>query len=85
MFFKSLPLHLVYVLGSFIYFARAGRTGPFLRAKARVIAGLPSLMAKRRAIQRQRTASPANIDGLLEKRWLQSKAGKYRDKNYAQG
>lgn len=73
LFWKYLPLHLVYVAGAFIYFARMGRAKAFLRAKIDVLRNLGSVLRKRRKIQQMRTATVTEIDHLLEHRWFRAK------------
>jgi len=67
---RTLPGHLLYNLAAAAYFARAGRLGTFLRAKAAAIGGLAGVLRKRAAIQRAARASGSDIWPLLERRWL---------------
>lgn len=73
LFWKYLPLHLMYVAGSFGYFARIGKSKAFFKAKIDVLKNLGSILRKRRKIQRMRTATVDDIDCLLERKWFQSK------------
>ncbi len=78
LFIKYLPLHLVYMLGSMIYFAKEGRLGSFLRAKWAMAMNIPKLIRKRKLIQSRRTVSSAVIDSLLDRDWLGSKLKKLK-------
>lgn len=70
------PLHLVYTVGSFVYFAKIGRGRAFLRAKWDAMKQLPSLLHKRQAIQRTRKVSSKEIDALLSRTWFKLKLTK---------
>lgn len=83
--FKYWPLHLAYGLGSFLYFARAGRLKAFLRAKRDFLEMLPELTRKRKKVQARRALNPAEVEALLEKRWLGVKAKKFKNPNLASG
>ncbi|MDO9390507.1 MAG: glycosyltransferase family 2 protein [bacterium] len=85
LFFKYLPLHLAYALGSFWYFAKVGQAGAFLRAKRDLVRQIPALVSQRNAIQTGKTVSSGAIDGLLEKNWLTAKVSKYRKNDHAKG
>jgi len=85
LFFKYLPLHLAYVLGSFWYFLKVGQSGAFIRAKCSLIRQISLLISQRNALQARKTISPDAIDGLLEKKWLDAKINKYRKNNHAKG
>jgi GT2 family glycosyltransferase len=67
---RTLPDHLVYDLAAAIHFARLGLLGTFLRAKAAALGRLPSVLRKRAAVQRGRTASSREIWVHLERRWV---------------
>lgn len=62
---RSAPRRLLYELGSALYFFRLGSGGPFLRAKLDVLLGLPSVLKKRRVIQKQNTLTGSQLRGLL--------------------
>jgi GT2 family glycosyltransferase len=85
LFLKYLPLHLAYAAGSFWYFLKVGRSGAFIRAKYDLLRQLPALISKRRMIQYRRTVSSAAVEGLLEKKWLGAKIGKFKLKDPARG
>ena len=67
---RTLPGHVLYNLAAAVYFARAGRLGTFLKAKAAALAGLPGVLRKRSQIQRRARASWRSVWPLLERRWL---------------
>jgi len=58
---RSLPFRMLYEFGAAIYFTRKGDGAAFLKSKLAVLQRLPSLLRKRRQIQRGRTASNAQI------------------------
>ena len=65
--------HVVYDVAAGVHFARIGMLGPYLRAKAAAIAGLPRMMRKRAAIQRSRRVDASAIAPLLDTQWLSTK------------
>ena len=67
---RTLPGHVIYNLAAAVYFARAGRLGTFVKAKAAALAGLPGVLRKRSQIQRGARASWKAVWPLLERRWL---------------
>lgn len=71
-------LHLVYVLGSFLYFARVGRVGAFLRAKRDLAVDWRAIWRSRAEVQRGRTVSVREFRGMLSRNWLGAKARKFR-------
>jgi GT2 family glycosyltransferase len=70
---RTLPGHLLYNVAAAAQFARLGRLGPFLRAKAAAVARLPRMLGKRRGIQRGKRVDAAAIEPYLERRWLSAK------------
>lgn len=76
--FRYWPLHLLYALGSWVYFARIGRGRAFAQAKADAARQSASLWIKRREVQKMRTVSPMEIDALLDHDWLMPKLAKLR-------
>ena len=76
---RTLAGHVVYDVAAAVHFARIGRLGAFLRAKIAAFAGVPRMLRKRAAIQRQRRVSAAAIAGLMDTRWL---ATKLREKRF---
>jgi GT2 family glycosyltransferase len=79
---RTLPGHLLYDAAAAAHFARLGLFGPFLRAKAAALAGLPRMWRKRVAVQRTRTVGARAIEPHLERRWLAIKA---REKRFDAG
>ena len=76
---RTLPGHVVYDLAAGVHFARIGMLRPYLRAKAAAVAGLPRMLRKRAEIQRARRVGAAEIEPLLDTRWL---ATKLREKRF---
>jgi GT2 family glycosyltransferase len=70
---KTLPGHVVYDVAAGVHFARIGMLGPYLRAKAAAIAGLPRMLRKRAAVQRARRVGAPAIAPLLDRHWLSTK------------
>jgi GT2 family glycosyltransferase len=70
---RTLAGHLVYDIAAAAHFAGRGLSGPFLRAKAAALAGLPAVLRKRAAVQRTRRVSSRDIWRQLEPRWLSTK------------
>lgn len=67
---RSLPSHVLYDLAGLIAYARAGQLGAWLRGKAAALAGLPSVLRKRRKIQRVTTLDPESLWRLMEPDWV---------------
>jgi GT2 family glycosyltransferase len=76
---RTLPGHLVYDLAAGVHFTRLGMLRPYLRAKAAALAGLPRMLRKRAAIQRERRVPASAIASLLDTKWL---ATKLREKRF---
>ena len=74
---KYAALHLIYALGSFVYFARQGRAGAFLGAKWAALGSWGRLWAKRRETQQRRTVPAQAIDAWLSRNWLSPKIRKF--------
>ncbi|HTZ84805.1 MAG TPA: glycosyltransferase family 2 protein [Candidatus Acidoferrales bacterium] len=62
---RSTPRRLLYELGSALYFFRFGAGVPFLRAKLDVLRRLPSVLKKRRVIQKQRSLANSQLRTLM--------------------
>lgn len=75
---RTLPGHLLYNAAAAVHFARLGLLGPFLRAKAAAIAGVPAVIRKRAAIQTSATVGPAAIEAHLDRGWLRAKVREKR-------
>jgi hypothetical protein len=56
---------VLYELGAAIYFTRVGAGAVFLKSKWAVLSHLPSLLQKRKEIQRRRTAGNAQLQEKL--------------------
>jgi len=70
---RTLPGHLVYGLAAGVHFARIGMLRPYLHAKAAAVAGLPRMLRKRAAVQRDRRVAASDIAPLLDTKWLSTK------------
>ena len=70
---RTLPAHLLYTAAAALHFARMGRLGPFLRAKAAAIGGLGRILRKRAEVQRTRRVGADAIVPLMERGWLTRK------------
>ena len=70
---KTLPGHIVYDIAAGVHFASTGMLGPYVRAKAAAVVGLPRMLRKRAAIQRARRIDAAAIAPLLDTKWLSTK------------
>lgn len=77
-------LHLIYVIGSFLYFARQGRMRAFLRAKGDLAADWRTVWRSRAEVQRRRTVPVRELERMLSRDWLRPKARKFRGQG-AQG
>lgn len=62
-----LPGHLLVNLISVLLFLRYGRGRVILRAKWHALRALPVLLSQRRAIQKHRRASPADVLGCMDR------------------
>ena len=67
---RTLPGHLLYGLVAGAHFARAGRFGAYLRAKAAAVAGLPRMIRKRARIQRSRRAGVEDLLSHMDAKWM---------------
>lgn len=67
---KYLPLHLITDLSLFLRYILHGQGLVFLRAKLGALVMTPTMLRKRREIQRSRRVSAAQIDWLLVKGYL---------------
>ncbi len=80
LFYKYLPFHIFYIIGSFFYFLKIGKKNALIKAKRNILKQLPILLYKRRSIQNLMTISDRDIDVLLSKNWLNSKVRKWYNK-----
>jgi hypothetical protein len=76
---KYFPLHLIYTLGSLVYFARAHQLRAAVRAKWTVLRQARQLLRKRRAVQALRVISLAQLERRLSRDWLRPKLAKLSD------
>jgi GT2 family glycosyltransferase len=76
------PLHAVYLLAAFGYFASMGRLGTFVAAKLAAARGVPRVLARRAAIQRARRARAFDIWRAMDPGWI---AIKLREKRFDAG
>jgi N-acetylglucosaminyl-diphospho-decaprenol L-rhamnosyltransferase len=67
---RSLPAHAVYSLAGVAYYLFRGRGGAAIRGKLAALAGLPRVLAERRAIQQGRRVDTAAIERLMTRGWL---------------
>lgn len=70
---RYLPLHVLYVLGAFLFYLKKGRLLSFLRAKADILSLIKPLLRKRRQIQAKKRVDPGYIDRILERGWFRTK------------
>jgi len=63
---RSLPQRLLYEIGSALYFLRLGAGRAFLEAKWDVIRHFPSLLRKRKEIQKRKTIGNSPILALMD-------------------
>lgn len=71
----TVPGHAIYALAGGVYLGYAGHFGTWCAAKREAIAGLPSVLRKRRLIQRSRRTRTGRLWGLMERRWVGAKWG----------
>lgn len=80
MLLTNLVPHLIYAAAGVAHYAGAGLAGPALRGKWAALRGLPAMLASRREVQAARTADTADIERVMEPRWLTAKR---REKAFA--
>jgi hypothetical protein len=61
------PLHLLYDLGAFLYFAAHGKSRVFLRAKRDAFRSAKNFWNKRKQVQKEKTVSSAYLFSLFDK------------------
>ncbi len=74
---RSAPRRLLYELGSALYFLRLGSGSAFMRAKFHVLTELPSVLAKRKAVQKLRVLSTSEFRALMRAPALSAKWRKF--------
>jgi len=67
---RSLLSHVLYDLAGLIAYTRAGQPGAWLRGKGAALAGLGSILRKRRKIQSVTTVDPESLWKLMEPDWI---------------
>jgi GT2 family glycosyltransferase len=70
LFWIYLPLHIVVNFFYLIYFALKGQGSAIWRAKVDALRGLPGMLRKRRAVQRDRRVSTTEIYRMMSRNWL---------------
>ncbi len=74
---KYLPSHLLNAILALLYFGAKGRLAGYLAGKFDFLKNIRRVLRKRRKIQTQRTVSCAEIDRILDRKWLRTRlAGK---------
>lgn len=68
---RSLPQRLLYEFGAGVYFLKVGSGRAFLRAKFDVLRQLPSVLRKRRVIQKNRTVPDSQLRAIFQDRLSQ--------------
>jgi GT2 family glycosyltransferase len=71
--------HAIYSLAGVLHYVRLGLGGPAMRGKLAALAQLPAVIADRGRVQSVVTANPAEVEALMEPRWL---AAKRREKAF---
>jgi GT2 family glycosyltransferase len=74
----GVPQRLLYELGSAAYFFKLGTGMAFLKAKIDVLRQLPSVLRKRREIQRRRKLTNGQLRAMMQGNWLGAKWKKLR-------
>ena len=77
---RSLGSHVLYDLAGLGGYARAGHLAAWVRGKVAAVAGLRTVLRKRRDLQRQATVDPEALWTLMEPNWI---AVKRREKRFA--
>lgn len=77
---RTAVAHVIYSLAGVAHYLRIGLGGPALRGKWSALRALPQVLGERRRVQSARTASAADLEPLMEPRWL---AAKRREKTFA--
>ena len=75
---RSAPQRLLYEAGAAIYFTRQGAGAAFWRAKLDVVRRLPSILRKRRVIQKRRTITNSQLRAMMQKSLFLNKWKKLR-------
>jgi GT2 family glycosyltransferase len=75
---RSAPQRCLYELGAAVYFTRQGTGSAFFRAKWDVLRRLPTVLRKRREIQKRRTITDSQMRAILRKSLFSDKWKKFR-------
>jgi GT2 family glycosyltransferase len=67
---RSVFFHILYDLAGMIGYARAGQLGAWTRGKLAALTGLPTILRKRRVVQRDAVADPEALWALMERDWI---------------
>jgi GT2 family glycosyltransferase len=70
---RTLPAHVAYSLAGVAHYVAIGRGGAALEGKVAAIFGFPRLLAKRRAVQRNRKVDDLSLEVHLERGWIARK------------
>jgi GT2 family glycosyltransferase len=70
LFWRYLPLHIAVNFFPLSYFTFRGQGSAIWRAKIDALRGLPGMLKKRRATQRDRRVSTAEIHSVMSRNWL---------------
>ncbi len=70
LFWLYFPLHIAINLLFLIHFTIKGQGSAIWRAKMDALRGIPSMLKKRRIIQRERRVSTAEIHRVMSRNWL---------------
>jgi len=74
---RSLPAHVLYSLAGVLHYIVKSQGTAAIRGKLAALAGLPRVLAQRRAIQQARIADTDSIGKVIDRGWL---ARKWREK-----
>jgi GT2 family glycosyltransferase len=77
---RTLASHMAYGVAAGIGYGLSGHGWTFLKAKAAAVAGLPAILRKRRAVQRQRQVPVDSLAALMDRDWI---LRKHREKRFA--
>jgi hypothetical protein len=67
---RTLPAHVLYSVAGLGHYVFRGRSAAALRGKIAALAGVPRVLAARRAVQRARRANTGSIEALMDRGWI---------------
>jgi GT2 family glycosyltransferase len=70
---RTLPAHAFYSIAGTLHYILRRRGGAALRGKLAALAGVPRVLADRRSVQRARRATTADVEALIDRRWIAAK------------